>query len=242
MAGGNAWAIEVEGLEKSFGHRQVLKGLDLRVRKGQFITLLGPNGAGKSTLIRILATLSTPSRGRITVNGFDPSKDARKLRQSIGVVSHETFLYDDLSGYENLKFYGKMYGLPDLEEGIHSLAKKVGLESRLSDRVHTLSHGMQKRLTIARALLHNPPLLLLDEPETGLDQQAAAMLMELVLSVETPEKRTVLMTTHSLERGLQMSDCIAILSRGKVAYEGASRNLDISSLAELYHRHTGSRQ
>lgn len=232
--------VEAKGLTKSFGRHKVLLGVDLKIWKGDFLILFGPNGAGKTTLIKILATLSKPSSGEVCIAGLDLRKDAVEVRRRIGVVSHETLLYNDLTAYENLKFYGKMYGVPRLEQRILEVVQQVGLESRLHDRVGTLSHGMQKRLSIARAVLHDPPLLLLDEPETGLDQQATAMLTE-TLNTLIGGGRTVIMTTHNLERGLKMGNCIAILSRGKIVYHEAKPLLDIASFAETYYRYTGAK-
>lgn len=228
--------VRIEGVTKSFGRYPVLRGVDLEVGKGEFLTIFGPNGAGKTTLIKIIATLSKPSSGEVWIDGLDLRQQGVEVRRRIGVVSHETLLYPDLTCYENLKFYGKMFDVPHLEERIDMVIREIGLESRLYSRVGTLSHGMQKRLSIARAILHHPVLLLLDEPETGLDQRASALLQEM-LAVLQGEQRTVIMTTHNLERGLRMGSRIAILSRGRIVYEEAKP--DIASFVETYHRLTG---
>ena len=232
------WAIEVDDLTKSFGYLRVLKGLNLRVGKGEFLTIFGPNAAGKTTLLRILATLSKPSSGEVHILGL-PAKDAAaEIRQRIGVVTHETLLYDDLTVYENLKFYGRMYDVLHLEERISSLVAEIGLEARLRQRVGTLSHGMQKRLSIARAVIHDPELVLMDEPEAGLDQHATEMLAELLDSLYSG-RRTVVMTTHNLERGLKMGDHVAILSQGRVVYKEPRALLDTASFQQTYYHHTG---
>ncbi len=234
------WAVEVGGLTKSFGSLLVLRGIDLRVKKGEFLTIFGPNAAGKTTLIKILATLSKPSSGEVRLAGLQLQDDATEIRRRIGVVTHQTLLYDDLTVCENLRFYGRMYDVPNLEERIATVIRQVGLEARLHDRVRTLSHGMQKRASIARAVIHNPSIVLLDEPEAGLDPHATAMLVEILDTLYSGE-RTVVMTTHNLERGLQMGDRVAILARGKIVYEEPRLSLDTASFQETYYRYTGAR-
>jgi len=230
--------IEVREVTKSFGYHLVLRGIDLQLKSGEFLTVFGRNGAGKTTFLKILATLLKPSSGSVRLDGLDLHDDSMEIRHKIGVVSHQTFLYDELTAYENLKFYGRMYDIDDLED---ELIAKVGLTACAHDRVRTLSRGMQQRLTIARAMVHNPHIILLDEPETGLDLYASAMLRELLDTFDT-EKRTVVMTSHSLERGLQMGNRIAILSDGKIAYEGPNQDLSLADLQEIYQRYTGAGQ
>lgn len=227
--------IEIRGLVKSFGHKAVLRGIDLEVTDGQFLTLVGPNGAGKTTLIRILATLSKATAGTVLIDGFDLADDSVDIRRHTGLVSHQTLLYGDLTPDENLRFYGRMYDVPDLEDRIGVVLRQVGLEGRRHDPVRTFSRGMQQRLSIARAILHQPSILLLDEPDTGLDQHAAEMLHELLASVGT-EGRTVLMTTHNLERGLSMGDRVAILAGGRIAYQAEREKLDLAAFREMYYR------
>jgi heme exporter protein A len=146
--------IEIRGLIKSFGHKAVLKGIDLEVADGQFLTLVGPNGAGKTTLIRILATLSRATSGTVWMGGFDLADESIDIRRHMGLVSHQTLLYGDLTPDENLRFYGRMYDVPDLEDRIGTVLRQVGLEGRRHDPVRTFSRGMQQRLAIARAILH----------------------------------------------------------------------------------------
>ncbi len=236
-----AWAIEVQGLTKSFGNHRALREIDLRVGKGKFLTVLGPNGAGKTTLIKVLATLSKPSAGSIRVNGLDLKGSPVEIREKIGVVTHQTFLYDDLTAYENLKFYGRMCSVPNMEARIKEVITRVGLESRLHHLVRTLSRGMQQRLSIARAVIHNPTVMLLDEPETGLDQHATTMLEELLGILNTGEQ-TVVMTTHNLEHGLEMGDHVVILDGGKIVYEESKQLPDAATLRETYYHHTGARR
>lgn len=225
--------IEMRNLTKSFGSHAALRGVDLAVAEGEFLTLVGPNGAGKTTLIRILAALSRPTAGEVWVDGYNLADGAATVRQRVGFISHQPLLYGDLTGEENLRFYGRMYGLPDLPVRIDEVLAQVGLLARRRDPVRTFSRGMQQRLSIARAILHRPAVMLLDEPYTGLDQQAVAMLDEVMRAVGTAS-RTVLMTTHDLDRGLAMSDRVAILSSGRLAYQAPRSDLDEASFRRVY--------
>ncbi|MCI0869745.1 MAG: ABC transporter ATP-binding protein, partial [Chloroflexi bacterium] len=211
-------AIEAKGLRKAYGRTQVLRGLDLDVPWGQVLTILGPNGSGKTTLIKTLAALIRPDEGTVQVAGADIRRRGNRARRIIGLVTHDTLLYDELTGYENLKFYARMFRLDSAERRIESVAERMGMSARLHQRVGTLSHGMKKRFSIARALLHDPLVLIMDEPESGLDQDAL-VLLEAVIRDKTDPYRTVIMTTHNLDRGIALSDRMAILSRGVIAYE-----------------------
>jgi len=208
------------------------------VAEGESLTLVGPNGAGKTTFIRILATLTRPSKGSVRVAGCDVARHGPEIRRHIGLVSHQTFLYGDLSAEENLRFYGRMYDVPELELSIKSLLQRVGLKHRSLDLVRTYSRGMEQRLSIARALLHDPALLLLDEPYTGLDQRATEMLREVLTDLAGKSKsRTIVMTTHNLERGLEICDRAAILVNGRIVYQAGKDNLDLISFRETYRRY-----
>ncbi len=234
------YAIEAKGLSKSFGGLFALKDIDLRIAKGECYALFGPNGAGITTLIKVLTTLSRPADGKVFIASEDIKKNAVAVRRRIGVVSHQTFLYDNLTAYENLKFYGKMYDVPHLEQRIIAVITKVGLENRLRDKVGTFSRGMQQRLSIARAILHDPPIMLLDEPETGLDEQARSTLSELIRTL-IAGNRTVLLTTHNLEWGFGLADRLAILVKGKIVYEESKQSLDFTAFQETYNRYIGVR-
>jgi heme exporter protein A len=214
--------IELRGLIKAFGSRAVLKGVDLQVGEGEFLTLVGPNGAGKTTLMNIIATLSKPTGGRARVAGYDLGRDSTAVRRRIGMVSHRTLLYDDLSGEQNLRFYARMYDVANASARIYS-------------------RGMQQRLAIARALLHDPSVLLLDEPDTGLDQHSSAMLNDMLRRVDTVQ-RTVLMTTHNLERASTWGDRVAILANGRIVFQAARAELDAAALRAEYDRHVVVRQ
>lgn len=237
MAVQDTHAIEVRKLTKAFGHQAALRGVDLNVSEGEFLTLFGPNGAGKTTLIRIVASLTRPTTGTVRVRGEDLSKGGTLLRRYIGLISHNPLLYGDLTPDENLRFFARMYDLPDGAARIDVVLDQVGLAARRRDPVRTFSRGMVQRLAIARAILHDPAIMLLDEPYTGLDLQAADMLRA-VLEELAASNRTVILTTHNLEQGLEMCDRAAILDRGKVAWQGARAGLDLESMKELYRNAT----
>jgi heme exporter protein A len=228
--------IKIQKLVKAFGHRVVLRGVDLTIQEGDFVTLMGANGAGKTTLMHIIATLSKPSGGKLSIAGYDLADAASQLRRFIGLVSHKTLLYDDLTADQNLRFYARMYDVPGAPERIELVLNQVGLWGRQHDPVRTYSRGMQQRLAIARSILHNPPILLLDEPDTGLDQHAADMLSHLLRAVDVSQ-RTILMTTHNLERGLALGDRVVILARGKIAYDARREGVSLAEVREQYYRH-----
>lgn len=227
--------IEIKKLVKAFGSRVVLRGIDLHIPPGQFVTLMGANGAGKTTLLNIVATLSKLTAGQVIIGGVDIWTQAAYIRRYIGLVSHKTLLYDDLSAEQNLTFYAKMYDVEDRECRIETVLQQVGLWGRQKDPVRTYSRGMQQRLAIARAILHDPPILLLDEPDTGLDQHAAGMLSELLAAVDT-HRRTVLMTSHNLERSFNLGDRVLILANGKIAYDRERTSVTVDQLRETYYQ------
>ena len=226
-------AIEVRRLVKSFGHQTALRGVDLEVAEGEFLALFGPNGAGKTTLIRCVSSLTRPSAGTVRLRGEDLSKAATSLRRHIGLISHNPLLYGDLTAEENLRFFARMYDLADAEARIDAALQQVGLFARRRDPVRDYSRGMVQRLAIARAILHDPSIMLLDEPYTGLDLQAADMLRS-VLQDLAASNRTVILTTHNLEQGLEMCDRAAILHRGKIAWQGKRAGLDLAGMKQIY--------
>ncbi len=225
--------IETRGLKKAFGLRPVLRGVDLDIATGEFVALLGPNGAGKTTLMRILSTLSKPSAGQLRVAGIPLPEGAAEVRQRLGVVSHHTLLYTDLTAEENLEFYARMYALPLPAARISAVLEQVGLARRRRDLVRTFSRGMQQRLAIARALLPDPAVMLFDEPYTGLDPEASQMLDEVLRSVARAG-RTVLISTHDLPRSLALADRVVILARGVLAYSAATAGLQPAAFADTY--------
>jgi len=215
-----------------------LRDLELEVPWGQVLTLLGPNGSGKTTLLKILATLSKADSGRVRIGGLDPANQGPRVRRYIGVVTHDPLLYEDLTGRENLRFFARMFSLQGIDERIEYVTALMGMTPRLDQRAGNMSHGMRKRFSIARAMLHDPAILLMDEPESGLDQEALGMLDALVSEGSNP-LRTVLMTTHSLERAIAVGQRMAILANGKVAYQESLEHAGTEAIRDAYMRHTG---
>ena len=229
----SAPVIAVRGLVKRFGIKTVLKGMDFQAEEGEFVALLGPNGAGKTTFLRILASLSRPSAGDVRVKGHRLPQQATAVRRRLGFVSHQPLLYGDLSGEENLRFYARLYSLPDANERIAAVLNMVGMYRHRRDLVRTYSRGMQQRLAIARALLPDPDVLLLDEPYTGLDQDAAAMLDEILARVST-QKRTVVLTSHDLSKAALLASRFDVLARGKIAASAGRGEISDAELLDFY--------
>jgi heme exporter protein A len=232
-----SWNIEVQGLWKSFGALSALRGLNLRVRAGERLVILGPNGSGKTTLILVLATLLRPSHGWVRVLGFDAARQAIEVRRRVGVLCHQTFLYGELTASENLQFYGRMHGLADPGGRAGQLLNMLGLERQANTRTDALSRGMQQRLALARAILHEPPVLLLDEPDAGLDQRWMQMVSDLVAE-GAAQGRTTVLTTHSLERSLELGNRVVVLSGGRITFSAAREELDVACLREACYHHT----
>ena len=225
--------MSVRKLVKTFGLKPVLRGMDFAVERGEFVAILGPNGAGKTTFLRILATLSRPNMGEVVVAGWRLPAQATEVRRLIGVVSHQPLLYGDLTAEENLQFYSRMYGVGDLEARINEVLDIVDLSARRRELVRKFSRGMQQRLTIARAILHAPELLLFDEPHTGLDQDAAAMLDEVLREV-AGRGHTVVMTSHDLPRAVGLATRVDILSKGKIAASVLKGDVPPEEMPALY--------
>jgi heme exporter protein A len=232
--------IQIKRVKKNYGLNVVLRGVDLHVKAGEFVTLVGPNGAGKSTLMKIISTLLTPSAGEVLIGGWPLSTHAHMVRQHIGLVSHQPMLYGDLSAAENLDFFARLYQLDNPKDRVAQALRKVGLFARQRDAVGTFSRGMLQRLTIARATLHEPDVLLLDEPYTGLDQDASQLLDDL-LRQEMVNGRTILMITHDLVHGLNICHRIAILNKGIIVQEINSQDTTGAEFLELYADNTGRR-
>mgnify|MGYP001103347366 FL=1 len=225
--------IVVRKLVKRFGLKTVLRGVDFKVEAGEFVAILGPNGAGKTTFLRILATLSRPSLGEVSIAGFALPTQAASVRRRLGVVTHLPLLYGDLTAEENLRFYGRLYSLDSLNERVAEVLKLVGLFERRSDLVRTFSRGMQQRLAIGRAVLHDPEVILFDEPHTGLDQEACAML-DNVLREVAARGRTVVMTSHDLMRVSELASRFDVLSNGVIIASATREQLDPDQLPAFY--------
>jgi heme exporter protein A len=233
MTASAAPLIAVRNLSKRYGRKSVLTNVNLAVAEGQVMALLGANGAGKTTLMRIVAGLAKPNRGEIILGGVTLSHAGAELRRYIGLVSHLPLLYDNLSGYENLAFFARMYDMQRPAMRIEAVLRAVDLWAARRDLVRTYSRGMMQRLAIARAVLHDPPVLLLDEPDTGLDQGSAQMLHGLITRL-CAANRAILLTTHNLDRALTWADSLSILVGGKITYEGETAGLDSVALHRLY--------
>ncbi|MCK6542257.1 heme ABC exporter ATP-binding protein CcmA [bacterium] len=219
--------IRLQHISKQFGRFKALDDLSIEIPPGDFMALLGPNGAGKTTTLKLLAGLIRPSSGTIQVDSME--KNSRSVfLQSIGMVSHQSFLYNDLTAIENLRFYANMYNVSNASARMVSLLKRVGLGARGDDIVRTFSRGMLQRLSIARALLHEPQMLLLDEPYTGLDVHGCRFLDE-VLKEYHASGHSIVMITHDLDRILGLSNRIVVLDNGRAVFDRRSAESEFST-------------
>ncbi len=224
--------VEVNNLTKTFGKRKVLDKISFELEKGGFLSLFGPNGAGKTTLIKIITTLIAPTSGEIRVSGMNPMKNSAAIRAKVGLISHSPLLYLDLNAEENLRFYGAMYSVHNLDERIDELLDQVELGHRRYDLVRTYSKGMTQRLAIARALLHKPSILFLDEPHSGLDPHAVDIFENLLDSIRA--EHTFIMITHNIERGLALCSKAMILYNGQIVFYQDKEELDIDMFKSIY--------
>lgn len=226
-------ALDSQDIEKKFGYAFAVRNLSLQVARGEFVALFGRNGAGKTTFLKIAATLMRPTGGRLLILGFDTRKDPEQARRQIGFLSHNTFIYRDLSVLDNLRFFCRLYGVDDSTDRIVALLDRVGLRGRSSEPVRSFSRGMQQRVGIARVLIHEPSLILLDEPYTGLDAQAAQTLNE-ILDEAVHSGKTVILTTHDIEQGLRAATRAVIIDKGTIVQSGNARD---PAIREAYARH-----
>ncbi len=205
--------IRCEHVEKRFGHKRVLRDVSFTVVEGEILSLLGANGSGKTTLLRIVSALVMPDKGEVWLGPVPLSSAADEIRRYIGVVAHYPLLYDRLTGIENLEFYARLYDLTEPQKRIEELLRTMDLWRWRDDSVQTYSRGMSQRLAIARALLHDPPVVILDEPDTGLDREGIQLLDGLVAQLRS-RGRAVFATTHNLERAKSWSDQVFELRSG----------------------------
>lgn len=226
--------IEARGLAREYGPVLAVSDVDLALGEGEFLVIFGPNGAGKSSLLGMLGGALRPTRGTVSIRGEPLDFSDGAWRRRVGVLSHKGFLYAHLTAEENLRFYGRLFGLPDLDTRIPERLDRVGLTDRAHFEVRQLSHGMRQRLSLARALLHDPDVVLLDEPYTGLDPSAAAVLRG-VLRELRDGRRTVVMVTHNLSEGLELATRVAIQVSGKLAWEGSTAQLERDGFETFYH-------
>ncbi len=217
--------IVLENVVKYYSRFKALDGVTLHVEEGEKVAILGPNGAGKTTLVKIVSGQMRANSGKVEVMGLDPAKTSRELRKKIGFVSHNPMIYDELTAYENLKFYANLYEVKEREERIKEVLKKVKLYDRRHSLVKTFSRGMKQRMAIARALLHDPDILILDEPTSGLDISGRRELLEYLRKL----KKTILLTTHNINEVEKLCSRAVILMNGKVVAE-----CEISEVEEVY--------
>jgi heme exporter protein A len=211
-------ALDSKEIEKKFGYSQAVRNVSLQVRRGEFVVLFGSNGAGKTTFLKVAAMLIRPTRGSLAIEGFDVAKQPEEARRRVGFLSHNTFVYRDLSPLENLKFFCRLYGVSDAEDRLLDILDRVDLKRRARDPVRAFSRGMQQRVGIARTLLHSPSLILLDEPYTGLDARAAQTLNGF-LDEALGAGKTIILTSHDLGQGLRAATRAVILDKGSVVLD-----------------------
>lgn len=219
--------IDIKGLTKQADNKLILRGIDLAIEQGETVAILGPNGAGKSTLLKVLSTLIKPTTGQVMINGLNLKKNQLEIKKLFGYLPHSSLLYDQYSPLENLIFFGKLYGVNHPEERAIELVKEVGLSFFLNEPVKNFSRGMIQRIAIARAIVHDPKILYLDEPHTGLDQGAIAILNNVIVSMKE-KGTTTLMVTHDFKQAAEICDRILIMKNGKIVddFKLKERNLE----------------
>ncbi len=225
------WVIEAHDLQKTFAWTPVLNSIACCIRPGASVGIFGPNGAGKTTLLRLFATLLKPTAGTLTLFGVDPLDPA--IRRKIGFLGHDSFLYPDLTPEENLTFYGKAYNLPNLADRIDKRLEQVGLEDWRAMPVRHFSRGMEQRLGLARALLHEPDLFLLDEPYTGLDTRAVAILDDTLTDAKAQGK-TVVLSSHDFDQSRELLSQAIILNRGHIAWQSGDALPSAQEFIQIY--------
>jgi len=226
-------------VHRSFGHVRALRGIDFRLDEGDSLAIFGPNGAGKTTLLRVLAGLLRPQQGEVLLDGAPPGRTDAAHRRRVGLIAHYSLLYDGLTAAENLSFYASLYGIADRRAAVGRALEGVGLAGRADDLVGTFSRGMVQRMAIARALLHEPRVVLLDEPFSGLDQRAAAGLRSLLMRLRA-ERRTMVLVTHNIDEGLELATHAAIQVAGCFASFGPV-NGDLAAYRARYAEATAVR-
>ncbi len=230
-------AIETKKLTKVFGDRKALDKVSIEVPEGAFLSIFGPNGAGKTTLVRTLATLSRATSGTALVAGFDAKEEPDKVREHIGLISHNPMLYPDLTAIENLMFTAQLYGVVNAEERVRELLRAVELDHRRFDVVRTFSRGMTQRLSIARALMNDPDVVFLDEPYAGLDPHAVEIFDGLIEQLR--DGRTFIMVSHDLQKGFDVCTHALVLARGRVVSYAPKEDIDFEQFRQLYRETVG---
>lgn len=230
-------AIEARNLTKIFGARKAVDRVSFDLLQGSFLSIFGPNGAGKTTLLRMLSTLNRPTQGTARVMSLDIVEEPDRARDHVGLISHQPMLYPDLSAEENLMLYAQLYGVVDPRQRVLQLLDAVGLKHRRLDPVRTFSRGMTQRVSIARALVHDPAVVFLDEPYSGLDPHAVEIFDDLIESVR--ERRTFVMVSHDLRKGFDMCTHALVLAKGRVVAFDSKDHLDFNDFSQLYRETVG---
>jgi len=235
----NQSVVSITSVSKAFGSRLVLNNIDLQIAQGQGVCICGVNGAGKSTLLRIIAGLLRPTSGSVKICGFDIGSDPEKTKPRLGLISHKSMLYPNLTVFENLLFFARLYGVKDSGNRVGKLIEDIGLSSYRYDRAGILSRGMLQRLAIARAIVHQPAVLLADEPFTGLDTQASRHLISVLGKFRDPPRRagTLVMTTHDANVGLGCCDRVLVLDgppKAGLILDAMTSRIDTGSFRKDY--------
>ncbi|MCO5176965.1 MAG: heme ABC exporter ATP-binding protein CcmA [Thermomicrobiales bacterium] len=212
--------FELRHIAKRYGRRVVLRDINLTIEHGECVALLGANGAGKTTLLRTMATLSRPTRGAVVAFGMAAWEEREATRQRLGVVAHQPWLYPELTCSENLRFFGSMFKLNRLDDRIVATLERVGLGERQESAASTLSRGLLQRLNLGRAIIHEPEVLLLDEPDTGLDSAGREVLERIVLE-QLADSGSVVLTTHAIELALRLATRVVVVAGGAIAVDAA---------------------
>lgn len=225
--------VEFKKVNKKYGHIHALRDVSVSLNKGEFVSVFGPNGAGKSTFLKLLCTMTPPTSGQILYENTPLNKLQDSFRSRFGVISHQPFLYSELTALENLRFYAKLYNVQNIDERIKVLLDKVELYKRRNDKVRGYSRGMLQRLSITRALLHDPEIVVLDEPYTGLDTHASDILTRILMELFDDHK-TIVMVTHNMKQGYDAASRLAIIKGGKLVFNEQKANISVQEFDERY--------
>ena len=227
--------LEAKGLVRRFSRLRAVDGITFDLQAGELLTIFGPNGAGKTTLLNILAGVMCPDEGQVLLDGNVVVGSERQWRKEVGLVTHQTMLYDRLTAVENLSFYSKLFSLEDSERRIRDALEGLKIKEVADQPVGSLSRGFQQRIALARALLHDPKILLLDEPYIGLDLYASRLLRDHISQLKDGE-RTVVLVTHNFGQGLELADRIAIQVSGQFIFTGSSDGVELTEFEDFYCR------
>lgn len=233
--------ISIKNIYKKYSSVTALNNVTLDIKKGEFLSVFGPNGAGKSTLLKIISMQTRPSSGEAEYMGVSFKKTGDDFRRNFGVISHQPFVYENMTAMENLEFYASLYSVKNIKEKACELLQKLDLYGRRNDPVRSFSRGMLQRVSIARALIHSPEIIFLDEPYTGLDSLASEKLTNL-LRGQLNDGKTVIMVTHDIYTGTDLATDIMIMRKGGIVYKEKKENTDIAAFKDIYLRYADNRE